>query len=78
MSLHAFDKMLRDLNIKLDRTEKRRIYKMVLKEFGIKEGRDFESRLEDGFERDEIAKYIREIMKLERVKRKDRGIETYL
>ncbi len=78
MSLHAFEKLLRELNIKLDSAEKRRIYRMVLKEFGIKDGRDFESRMEDGFERDEIEKYIREILKLERIKRKDRGIETFL
>ncbi len=78
MSLHAFEKLLRELNIKLDSAEKRRIYRMVLKEFGIKDGRDFESRMEDGFERGEIEKYIREILKLERIKRKDRGIETFL
>ena len=79
MSLRAFDRLLKDLNIRLDPVEKRRIYKMVLKEFGIKEkGNDFEMRLEDSFERAEIEKYIKEILKFERIKRKDRGIETFL
>lgn len=79
MSYRTFERLLSDMQISIDATERRKLYKKVLREFGIREsGQDLEDRLKDDFEREEIKRFIKEILRLERVKKKGQGLETYL